>query len=257
MAATTPQPIRLEDYRPPDWLIDEVELDFRLGEAGTEVAARLALRRNPAAGDGPRPLVLDGQELELLGLAVDGEALGANRYTVDDEHLTIDGPAGRLHARDPGADPSRAQHRARGPVRLERHLLHPVRARGLPQDHLLPDRPDVMARYRVRIEAERERYPVLLANGNRDRGGRARGRPPFRGLGGPVPQAHLPVRAGRRPARQARGPASPPAPAARSRSRSIPSRRRSTNATTRWPRSRSRCGGTRTASASSTISTCS
>ena len=86
-----PEPIRLADYRPPDWLIDEVELDFRLGAAGTEVVGRLALKRNPAAGDGSRPLVLDGQELELLGLKVDGDALGANRYTVGDDQLTIEG----------------------------------------------------------------------------------------------------------------------------------------------------------------------
>ncbi len=76
-AAARPEPIRLADYRPPDWLIDEVELDFRLGDDGTEVKARLALRRNPAAGEGPRPLVLDGQELELLGAR--GRWRGARR----------------------------------------------------------------------------------------------------------------------------------------------------------------------------------
>ena len=137
-APARPAPIRLADYRPPDWLIDAVELDFRLGEAGTEVAARLALRRNPAAGDGARPLVLDGQELELLGAC--GRRRGARRQPLLGRRRSSDhrGAAGRLHARDPGAHPSRAQHRARGALRLRRHLLHPVRARGLPQDHLLP-----------------------------------------------------------------------------------------------------------------------
>ena len=53
--AQKPQPIRLEDYRPPDWLVDRVELDFALGETASEVTARLEVRRNPAAGRARRP----------------------------------------------------------------------------------------------------------------------------------------------------------------------------------------------------------
>jgi aminopeptidase N len=165
-AAAKPEPIRLADYRPPDWLVDEVALDFRLGDSGTEVTARLELRRNPAAAGEP-PLVLDGQELELLGLALDGEPLGANRYEVDDDHLTI--------------------HELPAACRLETRVqIHPERNTALEGLYLsngnfctqcepegfrkityFPDRPDVMARYRVRIEADREAHPVLLANGNR------------------------------------------------------------------------------------------
>ena len=90
--ASTPQPIHLKDYRVPDYLVDRVDLDVRLDPAATEVTARLAIRRNPAAGDGLPPLVLDGQELELVGVRLDGEPLGANRYSVDEEHLTIAAP---------------------------------------------------------------------------------------------------------------------------------------------------------------------
>ena len=86
---TAPQPVRREDYRPPDYLVEQVELRFALDPAATEVRARLAVRRNPAAsGDAP-PLVLDGQELELVEVALDGEALGSNRYQVEDDHLII------------------------------------------------------------------------------------------------------------------------------------------------------------------------
>ena len=165
-AARKPEPIHLSDYRPPDWLVDRVELDFRLGEDGSEVAARLELRRNPAA-DAGAPLVLDGQELELLGVKLDGEPLGANRYRVDDDHLTV--------------------HELPDACRLETRVrIHPERNTALEGLYLsggnfctqcepegfrkityFPDRPDVMTRYRVRIEADRERCPVLLANGNR------------------------------------------------------------------------------------------
>ena len=164
--AQKPEPIRLEDYRRPDWLVDRVELDFALDEAATEVTARLQVRRNPAAGGGPRPLVLDGQELELLGLEVDGLPLGANRYAKDDDHLT-------LHELPDAC------------TVLTRVRIHPDRntaleglyvsngifctqcePEGFRKITYFPDRPDVMARYRVRIEGDRERHPVLLANGN-------------------------------------------------------------------------------------------
>ena len=217
-AAAKPEPIRLADYRSPDWLVDEVELDVRLGDTGTDVTARLELRRNPAAGEASRPLVLDGQELELLGLELDGEPLGANRYSVDDDHLTIhELPAAcRLE--------TRVRVHPEGNTALEGlyvsngNFCTQCEAEGFRKITYFPDRPDVMARYRVRIEADRARYPVLLANGNRIDAGRARRRPPLRALGGPVRQAHLPLRPGRRPPRQARRTASPPARAARSRS---------------------------------------
>src|SRR5207248_8773317 len=75
-----PQPIRLADYRPPDFLIDTVDLAFDLGEAETLVKAHLTLRRNPAAADPQAPLRLDGDELELVSLALDSVALDAERY---------------------------------------------------------------------------------------------------------------------------------------------------------------------------------
>ena len=78
--AAAPQPVRLADYRPPAFLIDTVDLTFELGEAETRVESRLAVRRNPEAADPAAPLDLDGDALELVSLALDGERLGANRY---------------------------------------------------------------------------------------------------------------------------------------------------------------------------------
>ena len=68
-----PQPTRLADYRPPAFLIDTVDLTFELGDAETRVKSRLAIRRNPEAGDSAAPLELDGDALELVSLALDGE----------------------------------------------------------------------------------------------------------------------------------------------------------------------------------------
>ena len=80
-----PQPVRLADYQPPAFLIDAVDLVFELGAAETRVKSRLQVRRNPQASDATASLRLDGEELALLSLALDGEALGANRYRLPSE----------------------------------------------------------------------------------------------------------------------------------------------------------------------------
>src|SRR5580765_8449334 len=77
---TGPQPTRLADYRPPDFLVDTVDLVFDLGEAETRVASHITLRRNPKAASPGAPLRLDGDELELVALSLDGKPLGPTDY---------------------------------------------------------------------------------------------------------------------------------------------------------------------------------
>ncbi len=86
-----PQPVRLADYRPPEFLVDTVDLVCDLDGAKTRVKARLGIRRNPAGADPKSALHLDGEELELVSVALDGEALGSNRYRLPSEGgLVID-----------------------------------------------------------------------------------------------------------------------------------------------------------------------
>ncbi|HEY8212765.1 MAG TPA: aminopeptidase N, partial [Methylocystis sp.] len=80
--------IRLADYRPADFAIDSVELDFILHPTATRVCARLTLRRNPA-GTPDAPLVLDGDDLILLGVKLDGKALGPGEYEATPDRLTL------------------------------------------------------------------------------------------------------------------------------------------------------------------------
>ena len=84
MKEAQPRAIRREEYAPPAFLVDRTDLRFELDEGVTTVTAELRLRRNPA-GEADAPLVLDGQELELVSLALDGEPLSANRYRLDAE----------------------------------------------------------------------------------------------------------------------------------------------------------------------------
>ncbi len=163
--AKTPQPVRLADYRPPDWLVDQVELDFawsrrNRGPGAPRDAAQSGGRR------GRRPLVLDGQELELLELRQDGEALGANRYPVDGDHLSVHGLPDACTLESPVRIHPERNTALEGLYVSNGMFCTQCEPEGFRKITYFPDRPDVMARYRVRIEADRAACPVLLANGN-------------------------------------------------------------------------------------------
>ena len=132
---TETAPVRLADYRAPDFAIDTVDLDFRLDPHATRVTARLAMRpTNPGA-----PLVLDGDELKLVSVAIDGAALAPDRYTATPDRLTVasvpDGPFTLEIVTE--IDPT-ANTKLMGLYRTSGHLVHAVRGRGLPPHHLFP-----------------------------------------------------------------------------------------------------------------------
>jgi len=163
MRTDTPQPIRLSDYRPPAFLIDEVRLDFDLQPTATAVKARLQVRRAGAPGD---PLVLDGVRLKLKSVAVDGRALAASEYELTPETLTIpDVPDAFVLETEVEIDPQ-------GNTALEGLYMSGGRfctqceAEGFRKITYWPDRPDVLSRFTVRMAADKAGYPRLLANGN-------------------------------------------------------------------------------------------
>ena len=162
-------------YQVPDYLIDRVDLAFDLGEDETLVEARLSIRRRadvPASatkrGNGPGvPLVLDGERLELREIEIDGQALAASAYRVEDDHLVIESPPERFELRTLVAIHPESNTALSGLYKSSGNFCTQCEAMGFRRITYFIDRPDVMARYSVSIEADRERYPVLLSNGNR------------------------------------------------------------------------------------------
>lgn len=157
--------VRLADYRPPAWRIVRTELAFDLDLDDTVVAARLELTPGESYAPGA-PLRLDGEELALLDIAVDGQPLPPARYALDGESLTVHGLVG------PCVLETRARiHPARN-TRLEGLyasrglLITQCEAEGFRRITWFLDRPDVMSAWRVTLRADRARFPVLLANGN-------------------------------------------------------------------------------------------
>src|SRR5580700_3132223 len=160
-----PKPTLLAEYRPPDFVIDRVELSFNLGEDETLVRSHLAVRRNPAAGT--PPLHLDGEELELVSIALDGGALAHERYRIEaDGDLTILDPPEAFALDIQVKIKPQLNTALSGLYTSGGNFCTQCEAEGFRRITWFLDRPDVSARYKVRIEADKARYPVLLSNGN-------------------------------------------------------------------------------------------
>jgi aminopeptidase N len=159
------RPIRLQDYRPPDWLIETVHLDVSLHPTATIVRAKLKLKPNSAGT--PAPLVLDGEDLKLSSLALDGKPLPAENYVASPERLTIAQPPNRPFELEIETivDPTN-NTQLMGLYRAGATYCTQCEAEGFRRITYFLDRPDVMAVYTTRIEADKSEAPVLLANGN-------------------------------------------------------------------------------------------
>ncbi|HTC03407.1 MAG TPA: aminopeptidase N [Xanthobacteraceae bacterium] len=159
------RPIRLQDYRPPDWLIETVHLDVSLHPTATIVHAKLKLKPNSAGT--PAPLVLDGEDLKLSSLALDGKPLPAENYVATPEKLTIAQPPNRPFELEIETivDPTN-NTQLMGLYRAGTTYCTQCEAEGFRRITYFLDRPDVMAVYTTRIEADKSEAPVLLANGN-------------------------------------------------------------------------------------------
>ncbi|GAB6039694.1 aminopeptidase N [Endothiovibrio diazotrophicus] len=165
MAGDTPQTIHLKDYTPPPFLIEQVDLRFQLDETATKVHSTLVVRRNPA-GQPVAHLRLDGQALRLLAVALDGHDLGPNDYRLDDESLTLlDVPDAFTLEVDTEINP-KGNTALEGLYLSSGNFCTQCEAEGFRRITYYLDRPDAMARFTTRVEADKARYPLLLSNGN-------------------------------------------------------------------------------------------
>ena len=165
MRTEEPRPVRLQDYRPPAWLIETVDLDVSLHPTATTVRAKLKIKPNPAGT--PAPLVLDGEELQLRSLALDGKPLPAENFVATPDRLTIAQAPNRPFelAIETVVDPT-GNTQLMGLYRAGATYCTQCEAEGFRRITYFLDRPDVMAVYTTRIEADKKEAPVLLSNGN-------------------------------------------------------------------------------------------
>ena len=165
-ATATPAVTRRADYRAPDWMVPDVSLDFDLAAEATRVGATMTVTRN---GDHDQPLRLDGAGQAPLSVKVDGVAV--NDWQLDGTTLVIP-LSGAAHTIETEVElaPNR-NTQLMGLYASGGLLCTQCEAEGFRRITYFPDRPDVLARYSVRMTADKARYPVLLANGDPVGGG--------------------------------------------------------------------------------------
>lgn len=166
MKESQPPVIRLAEYRPPVFLVEQTELTFELAEGGTTVSSEIELQRNPDSEDATAPLRLDGEQLELIEIAVDGELLGSNEYSIDDEGLTLHAPKDSFRLKVVTRIVPEDNTALEGLYKSGGMYCTQCEAEGFRRITYYPDRPDVMAPFRTTIIGDGEAFPVMLSNGN-------------------------------------------------------------------------------------------
>ncbi len=167
MNNVSPQTVYLKDYEPVPYFVDQVYLDVSLDPETTRVVARLTLRPNEASNQKGAPLVLDGEKLELTSISIDGKTLEKTHFDVSATSLTIPKvPQEPFTLEIVTTCNPKANTELSGLYVSNDVFCTQCEAEGFRRITYFYDRPDVMARYKVRIEGPLTSCPVLLANGN-------------------------------------------------------------------------------------------
>ncbi|KAH8521990.1 hypothetical protein H0E87_002856 [Populus deltoides] len=160
-----PKEIFLKDYKLPDYYFDSVDLTFLLGDEKTIVSSKITVF--PRVEGSSSPLVLDGADLKLLSVKVNGEELKNGDYHLESRHLTIlSPPSGKFTLEIVTEIYPQKNTSLEGLYKSSGNFCTQCEAEGFRKITYYQDRPDIMAKYTVRIEADKSLYPVLLSNGN-------------------------------------------------------------------------------------------
>ena len=163
----TASPItRLADYQPPAYLVRHTRLDVDIHDGETIVSAELDLERNPARADCPDALLLNGEQLRLDTVAVDGRALGADQYHLEGACLVVPGLPERCTLSTRVRIEPENNTALEGLYRSNGMYCTQCEAEGFRRITFFPDRPDVLSRFTTTLHADKNRYPLLLSNGN-------------------------------------------------------------------------------------------
>lgn len=156
----------LKDYKKPDYKIRTVDLTFDLDEQNTTVKSVLHLVADYDVPKGGHPLVLDGRELELKSIKIDGEAVDERAYSLDDESLTIYNPPADFKLEIETVIHPKANTKLEGLYVSNGTFCSQNEPEGFRRITYFLDHPDVMSVYTTTLIADKSKYPVMLSNGN-------------------------------------------------------------------------------------------
>jgi aminopeptidase N len=163
MRTETPPPVRLVDYQPYPFRIESVRMLFQLHPTDTRVVSKLTVKRTGAAG---ADLRLDGEKLTLKSIRLNGVALEADGYEANDESLTVFDPGDAFTLEIETRISPETNTELSGLYTSSGRFCTQCEAEGFRRITYYLDRPDVLAPFFVRIEADKTKYPFLLSNGN-------------------------------------------------------------------------------------------
>ncbi len=169
MRDASPQTVFLKDYTPPEYLIEQIELNFDLDEQHTQVRSTLSLRRNPQSQDSSAALTLLGEELQLVSIAIDGQLLEQSQYVLGEEALIVhEVPQDRpFQIVIENTINPQANTALEGLYLSSSMLCTQCEAQGFRKITWFLDRPDVMSRFKTTLTGDKSKYPALLSNGNK------------------------------------------------------------------------------------------
>ncbi|KAK9067970.1 hypothetical protein SSX86_012081 [Deinandra increscens subsp. villosa] len=160
-----PKEIFLKDYKLPDYYFDTVDLSFSLGEEKTIVSAKISV--TPRVDGAASPLVLDGVDLKLISVKINGSELKEGDFHLDAKHLILTSPpSGNFILETVTEILPQKNTSLEGLYKSSGNFCTQCEAEGFRKITFYQDRPDIMAKYTCRIEADKSLYPVLLSNGN-------------------------------------------------------------------------------------------
>ncbi|MCK5831213.1 MAG: aminopeptidase N [Methylococcales bacterium] len=169
MRDPNPVTIYLKDYTVPEYLIDNVELNFILDEKNTRVVSKLLMRKNPLSQSQNRQLVLRGEGLELINVSIDGTSLHTTEYQQSNEELSIiNAPQDQpfILSIENTINP-KTNTALEGLYLSSTMLCTQCEAEGFRKITYFLDRPDIMCTFKTTLVGDKDKYPVLLSNGNK------------------------------------------------------------------------------------------
>ncbi|HHL19266.1 MAG TPA: aminopeptidase N, partial [Thiothrix sp.] len=156
--------IYLDDYKPTPWQVKTIHLTFELDEEFTVVTSRIHFQRD--ATDDNEPLVLHGEELTLISVAVDDQLLAADDYEQTDTNLCLTNLPVDFELKTVVHIEPQNNTSLDGLYKSSGNFCSQCEAQGFRKITYYLDRPDVMSIYTTHIIANKQKYPVLLSNGN-------------------------------------------------------------------------------------------
>lgn len=160
------KPVQLADYLAPAYLLDHTSLDVTLDATRTQVASQLQFKRNPARADSPSELWLDGEQLELVSIALNGKDVPASQYQLSDKGMLLRNLPEQFELAITVIINPQANTALEGLYMSHGMYCTQCEAQGFRRITFYPDRPDVLSKFTTTVRGNKNDYPLLLSNGN-------------------------------------------------------------------------------------------